>query len=146
MKTYHAFDFWANTPLPDFKGEFKAVAEPAACRVIAVRAVEDHPVLLSTSRHVSQGILELKQEKWDAAGKTLSGTSKLVENDPYELRIAGLADGGKQWKLASVAVSPEDQAAGVTITAKPVVASEEGLVRVMINSKTGREVKWTIHF
>ena len=66
-------------------------------------------------------------------------------NDPYELRIAGLNDGGR-WKVASVAVSAEDQAAGVTIASKPAVANEDGWLRVGITSKENRAVRWTIKF
>ena len=91
-KTYHAFDFWANTPLPDFHGRFQASIEPNACRVVAVRADEGHPLLISTSRHVTQGIIDVTGEKW--SGNALSGASQLIANDPYELRIAGSTDGG----------------------------------------------------
>ena len=67
---YHAFDFWANRPLPDFKGEFKFEVPAQSCRIIAVRSAQDHPVLLSTSRHISQGILEVTGETWTAAEQT----------------------------------------------------------------------------
>jgi hypothetical protein len=142
-KTYHAFDFWANAPLPDISGELKSTVAPLSCQIIAVRAAEGHPLLLSTSRHVSQGIVEVTGEAWD--NDTLSATSQVVAADPYELRIAGLTDGSK-WKLVSAAVSDADQTAGVTITPKPPVAGEESLARVIINSSTSRSVKWSLKF
>ena len=46
-KTYHAFDLWANEPVPDFSGSFKLQVAPRSCSVIAVRADEGHPVVLS---------------------------------------------------------------------------------------------------
>jgi hypothetical protein len=139
-KTYHAFDFWANEPLPDFAGSFKTQVAPRSCRVIAVRADEGHPVVLSSSRHVTQGIVDITDEVW-LKGK-LSATSKLVGNDSYEIRIAGLPDGGKIWKPVSVAISPRDKAAGVTVSSH----ESSGLVRMTLQCPQSRDVKWTIQF
>jgi hypothetical protein len=139
-KTYHAFDFWANKPIPDFTGSFKAQVAPRSCRVIAVRADEGHPVVLSSSRHVTQGIVDITGEAW-RSGK-LSATSKVVGNDPYEIRIAGLTDGGEIWKLVSVDISPRDKVAGVTVSSH----ISSGLVRVTFRCSQSRDVKWTVQF
>ena len=139
-KTYHAFDFWAKEPLPDFTGSFKLQVAPRSCRVVALRADDGHPVVLSSSRHVTQGMVDITGEAW-LNGK-LSATSKVVGNDPYELRIAGLTDGGKTWKPAAVAVSPEDQAAGVTVSSR----ISSNLLLVTIRSPQSRQVKWIIPF
>jgi len=139
-KTYHAFDFWANEPIPDFTDSFKTQVAPRSCSVIAVRADEGHPVVLSSSRHVTQGIVDITDEVW-LKGK-LSATSKIVGNDPYQLRIAGLTDGGKTWKLVSVDISPSDKAAGVTVSSN----KSSGLVLVTLQCPQSRDVKWTIQF
>jgi hypothetical protein len=135
---YHAFDFWANAPAPDFKDHFSFEVPKESCRILAVRAAEDHPVLVSTSRHVTQGVVDVVDEVWN--DRSLSATSKVVGGDPYELRIGGVADG---WKFASVRVSANDEAAGVTI--EPV-KSEDGWLRILIRSKDSREVKWSVEF
>ena len=139
-KTYHAFDFWSKLPLPDFKGAFKFDVPAESCRVIAVRAAEDHPVLVSTSRHVTQGIVDVTGEQWDAAAATLSATSALVANDPCELRIAGLSDGGK-WQLVAATAT-----VGVTITPAPAVAGEADWLHVTLTAKTTSPAKWTLKF
>ncbi len=139
-KTYHAFDFWAKQPLADFKGEFKFELPKESCKIVAVREAQDHPVLVSTSRHVTQGIVDVKGEKFE--GGVLSATSKVVAGDAYELRIAGLKD-GKGWQFAKAQVSAEDVAAGVTIEA---VASEEGWQRLLIRSKDSRSIRWSAGF
>ncbi|WP_265594630.1 hypothetical protein [Haloferula sp. BvORR071] len=136
--TYHAFDFWANAPAPDFVDRFEFAVPKESCRILALRAVEDHPVLVSTSRHVTQGIVDVTGETW--SGSTLSATSRVVAGDAYELRIAGLKNG---WKPGEVRVSAEDQAANVSIAPLP---SEDGWLRVKILSKDSREVKWTVGF
>jgi len=145
-KTYHAFDFWADAPLPSFQGGFKCKVPSTSCRIIAVRGVESHPVLVSTSRHVTQGIVDVTGEVWNDSRKTLSGVSLIVGNDPYELRVAGLDEAGGKWRLANATVSAKDQAAGVAIMSKPAVAGEDGWCRVGIAAKESRAVHWTLEF
>jgi hypothetical protein len=145
-KNYFAFNFWANSPGPMIQADFNCELPPNSCRILAVRAVENHPVLVSTSRHVTQGIVDVTGEKWDVTTKTLSGISQIVGNDSYELRVAGLNADGRKWKLVSAKVSPKDVAAGVGIAAKPAVMGEDGWCRVGVDSKTSRAVKWTLGF
>ncbi|MEO5714392.1 MAG: NPCBM/NEW2 domain-containing protein [Luteolibacter sp.] len=139
-KSYHAFDFWSNQPVADLTDSVTQELAPNSCRVLSLRAKEDHPVLVSTSRHVSSGILEVKQEAW--ADGALTGTSEVVGGDTYELRIVGLRDGGKQWVPSQVIVSNEDKAAGVTVSH----TLEAGLLRVKIVSPKNRPVHWRAGF
>jgi hypothetical protein len=144
-KTYHAFDFWNKAPSPSFRGEFKFDTPAQSCRVIAVRAAEDHPILVSTSRHVTQGIVDVENEQWDNASRIVTGTSSVVGNDPYELRIAGLRDGG-HWKPVSVQVSAEDQAAGVAVAIRSVASDGDGWLRVLLSSPASRSVRWSVRW
>ncbi len=139
-KTYHAFDFWENRLLPDVKGSYQDTIAPNSCKVIALRESVGHPVLLSTSCHVSQGMVDVTSETW--ADGTLSGSSKIFADDPCELRIAGTADGGHLWKAADVVLSPQDTQAGARVAFK----EEPGLLRVTIQSPVNRVVKWTVRF
>jgi hypothetical protein len=145
-KTFYAYDFWADTPAGSFHGEFKFDIPAQSCRAIAVRSAAGHPVLVSTSRHVTQGIVDVTEEKWSDSSKALSGTSQVVGTDLYQLRIAGLADGGKKWALNSANVSAADKFAGVTITSKPAQPSEAGWLRINLNSPNSRKVKWMLNF
>ncbi len=143
--SYFAFDFWGNAPLPPFSNDFKVEVPARSCRVIAVRAAIGHPVLVSTSRHVSQGIVDVSGEKWNAATKTLSGTSQVIGNDPYELRIAGLQEAGRNWRLVSAKALP-DEKHGVTVEPKSMAAGEEGWLRIVVKSKESCPVKWSLKF
>ena len=125
--TYFAFDFWANELLPDIKESFHYSLPAESCRVIALRADEGHPVLLSTSQHVTQGMIEVSHETWD--GQVLSGDSALIANDPYELRVR-IPEG---WTLVKVA-------AEIAVT----VVESEGLARVRMVSRESRRVAWSI--
>jgi hypothetical protein len=114
---------------------------PQSCRILAVRPRLDRPQLLSTSRHITQGIVDVREENWIDADKILRGRSQLVGNDPYELRLA-LPAKGQGWSVKAVAISARDRAAGVKTTVKET----DGLVRVTLESPASREVSWSIRF
>ncbi|MDR1958168.1 MAG: alpha-galactosidase [Planctomycetaceae bacterium] len=84
---YAAFDFWGNKFFGTFTDRINVELPPGSCLVLAVRPVEDHPILLSTSQHVTQGIVDVVEEKWNPVTKALSGVSRTIAEDPYELRI-----------------------------------------------------------
>lgn len=130
QKKYHAFDFWENTRLPDIDGAFDYRLPARSCRIIALRAVESRPVLLSTSRHITQGVVDVRREEWTDCG-VLSGTSEVIANDPYELRIV-MPEG---WQL-------QDATAEVPITTKQA----DNLLRVQLVSPATREVSWRMVF
>jgi hypothetical protein len=136
---YYAFDFWENKVLPTIRDSFAFELSGESCKIIAVRAKSIHPVLVSTSRHITQGMIDVKEETWKNA--TLSGTSELMGGDVYELRIAGLMDGGN-WQVEKVdASSMEDE---VTIKVLPVL--EKGWVRIAIQSEKNGIVQWKVKF
>jgi peptidoglycan/xylan/chitin deacetylase (PgdA/CDA1 family) len=91
--TYVAFDYWADRFLPPFHASLKQTLEPGTCRILAVRRQTDHPQLLSTSRHITQGLMDVVAERWDSESRTLFGKSQVVAGDQYELRIALPANG-----------------------------------------------------
>ena len=85
---YAAFDYWTNAFFPSIDKRLTATLPPHACRILAVRPTQTHPMLISTSRHVTQGMVDVTDEKWEAAATglagTLSGRSKVVGGDAYE--------------------------------------------------------------
>jgi Melibiase len=150
---YAAFDFWENTLLPPFRERLRLTLQPAVagapetasgkkcCAVLAVRLLGEHPQLLSTSRHVTQGVIEVTAESWDAKTNELSGRSKVVGGDDYELRVLTCSNRG-EWKSAAVDLSEADRKAGVTISSK----EEAGLLRIAIRTPQSRDVQWQARF
>lgn len=132
-----AFDYWANAFVPSFEGRLRTTLSKESCQVLSVRPVADHPQLISTSRHITQGIVDVIEEKWD--GNALAGRSRVVGGDAYELRIV---TPDSSWKVASVNVSEGDRGAGIVITDE---RATDG-VRVKIESAASREVSWTVRF
>ncbi len=132
---YVAFDYWSNGLLPLFKDKLVRTLPARACEDLSVRQLADHPQLISTSRHITQGLVDVFKEEWE--GSTLTGTSELVADDPYELRIMTLVFKGG-FALEGVKVDNPD----VTIESK----TEEGLVRVRLRSKKSLRVHWAVSF
>jgi hypothetical protein len=145
-KDYYAFDFWSGAPVESFQGEFGFSVPAQSCRVIAVRAAEGHPVLVSTSRHVTQGIVDVTDEVWSGSSSTLTGVSRVVAGDPYELRVAGLNGEMKRWHMVSTSVSAADRRAGVTIAPATQEKADDGWLRLQVRSETSRPVHWAVRF
>jgi hypothetical protein len=141
-KQYVGFDFWANKFIPPFIRKVEADLPPGgSCRILAIQPLADHPQLLSTSRHVTQGMVDVTGERWDAASSTLAAASQVVAGDPYELRIVVPA-GEKSWRAVAASVSADDQAAGVKATFR----QDGPRLRATITSPISREVKWRVEF
>ena len=138
---YVALDFWANALVGPLKGNLRRTVPPQSCEILAVRPMLDRPVLIGTSRHITQGIVDVLEEKWNADARELTGLSKVVAGDPYELRVVTRSTRG-DWKTAGVEVSDKDRSAGVTVSTK----EEPGLVRATLQSPQTREVSWKVRF
>jgi Alpha galactosidase C-terminal beta sandwich domain len=136
---YAAFDFWGDQLLPSVKGRLQLTVPGQSCVVLAVRPTANHPQLISTSRHVLQGIVDTADVRWDGKSRVLSGRSRLIAKDPCELRIltSGAASVIKVEVPAGVIASNESPASD-----KP----PKSLARVKLTSPTTREVAWTLHF
>jgi len=132
-KTYIAFDYWQNRLSSNIKGRLSETLPGATCRILALKPESDHPQLISTSRHITQGMIDVLEENW--AGKTLSGKSTVVGDDPYELRIALPAKGS--WKATEAAADGADI---------KLSAPEKGLIRATITTPENKTIAWRISF
>ena len=88
---YYVYDFWNDSLVGKFPGTAKVekMLEPSACTMLSVRKAQPNPQVLSTSRHVLQGWVDLSNVKWDAAGKKLSGVAKVIGGEPFRVVLAG---------------------------------------------------------
>jgi len=143
---YIAYDFWGDALVKPFTDTISVPVPGSGCCVLAVRPLLPRPFLLSTSRHVTQGILEVREERWDDAAQTLTGVSAVVGHNPYEMRIVAQSPNAK-WAVAGVTVSAQDQAAGVSIkNMGENMGDGDDLVKVQITSPANREVCWSVRF
>ena len=135
QKQYEAFDFWANRYLGILPKKVTEVLPGAGCRILALREAQTHPQLLSTSRHITQGLIDVVAEAWNPKTKTLSGTSNMVAGDPYEMRIV-CPEG-----LKATATQVGDKAASVS-----KIEQTGKLVRATITPAATGPMNWSIVF
>jgi len=139
---YVGFDYWEGVFVPPFAGKRTFRLRPSSCRVIALARLAARPQLVSTSRHVTQGAVDVVELGWDARTRTLTGRSKVVGEDPYELRVTVPRVDGKSFRLAEAGLSEADANAGV----KARVSQAGPCVRVTLESRESREVAWHLTF
>ena len=133
-REYLVFEFWGQKYLGKHKGSFPAPAmdENTGMHVFAIREAREHPWVLSTTRHLSQGGVSLKAETWDAARKVLAGTSKVVVGDPYALTVHVPA----RYRLTRAEVVGE----------KVQTAAGQETVAVQIVPSATKTITWTLTF
>ena len=113
------------------------------CEMFRVAKAEAHPQVVSTTRHVLQGWMDIADEKWDATCGTLSGTAKYIAPGTTEsVVIAADTVDGRVFPLVKAGVSPEDVAAGVKVAA----VETNGTVRIALTVPVKRDVKWSVVF
>ncbi|MCD6338795.1 MAG: alpha-galactosidase [Verrucomicrobia bacterium] len=88
-REYLVFEFWDQQFLGKFTGSFVAPAmdENNGMDVFAIREARPHPWVISTTRHLSQGGVSLRDERWEARRNALAGRSAVVAGDPYGLTV-----------------------------------------------------------
>jgi len=133
---FTGFEYWEGIPANPTGNVLDVTVPPASCKVIALRAAIGGPCVVSTSRHITQGIIDLTEEQWDDASRTLSGTSWVVGGDPYEIRIALPEEGNHK------TVSKCNCDKGAIF----VSSNEGGIAKVLIESADSAEIHWQVVF
>jgi hypothetical protein len=129
---YLVYEFWSKTFLGVKKGSFTRTLQAPDCEVYAVVAKQDRPVLVSTSRHVRHMAYDITALDWNAGSRILSGTSRAVAGDPYQLRIF---------------VPPGFVAKSAKAGELPVqMRSANGLLTLDMKSPESTTIPWQIEF
>lgn len=133
-KEYIVYEFWTQKLIGTFKDSLTTVSvSPYDCSIYSIVEKQNHPVLISTSRHIRQMAVDIKALTYDEPQKILKGTSRAVPSDPYQLRI--YLPGGytaKQVQLSDGLQATMDIAGN--------------LLTVNFTSTTGKDVDWKILF
>jgi hypothetical protein len=131
---YVAFDYWKNAVVPSIKGRLQLTLPAESCVVLAVKPKTNHPQVLSTSRHITQGMVDVLEENWDPKTQLLTGRSKVVANDPYELRVVS------DLKATHLAVT------GLKAEMKLSRKQDGDCLRATIESPVSGEISWVLAF
>ena len=104
IEKYVGYDFWNDEFVEPFS-TFQTTLDKETCKVFAIRAVESHPILLSTSRHITQGIVDIESETWNAENQTLTIVAKIPPQIKYELRVYNPSTGNlDKWTVPEACV------------------------------------------
>ncbi len=139
-RNYHLYDYWQQTYLGSWAHGAFINIPPADVRVITLVPEEDHPVLVSTSRHITQGWIDVRNLEYGTKNDLpfMKGRSRVIADDPYTLTI-GLPRAQPTYRLAEVKVHgkhPVDMK----------FASHQGYATVQLRSKYTQEVSWELKF
>lgn len=123
-KKYHVFDFW--------KQEYKGIVtdeilcrelELGECQILGIRAVQDRPQFLASSRHVSMDAVSVKAVKW--------------ENQVLTTEVEGVSGTTENYYFA---VPEGCQVSKVKFGDKVCSAEHQGnILKVMVEFNTGEE-------
>ena len=130
-KAYLVYEFWSRKFLGAFRGSVELPAiKPMGLDSFAIREQLDRPQIVSTSRHLSQGGVDLVRAEWK--GNVLGGASRVVAGDPYEI---------------AVHVPPDFELRSAIIAGQAAEIAREGeLARVSFVPATTGEIEWQIRF
>ena len=85
---FDAYDVWHDTPATPLADKLALELEPRSARTIAIRPAAARPQVIGTTRHVIQGAVDITDETWDVATRTLRGTSTNLDRRAYAITIA----------------------------------------------------------
>ena len=103
--------------------------------MLSVHQVQAVPQFISTNRHLMQGYVDLlTKPKWTEEDMSLSGSSRVIENDPYELVFACNGRTPKDAKVSSgkAALGWKDKDRGIGV--------------LTLKTKTTADIQWTVTF
>jgi hypothetical protein len=104
------FEFWEQEYLGCHSKGLKIQVEGESCRLLCLRDQPDHPELLSTDLHFTQGAVEIVERQWDPRSLTLSGTARRAPGHRGNLTIfvpAGYACARSE-RLGPESLQPRD--------------------------------------
>jgi len=129
---YAAYDVWAERPLADVQQTLKASIAPHTTLTVALRPAGSQPQVIGTTRHIIQGAIDIGDERWDAATRTLTAKSLRLDGRPYAVTVA----------------VPRGMRAGVCKSDVPCTVRrlESGHAVIEWPQGTTRDIDWSLSF
>jgi hypothetical protein len=100
-KAYLAFDFWKQRFVGEVTNEIGVSVQPGSVMLLALHAATGVPQLLSTSRHVTQGAIEIEDVQWSETERTLRGISLGPPQSAHDVFVYVPGDHPWTWEKPS---------------------------------------------
>jgi hypothetical protein len=97
-QTYLAFDFWKQRLVGEVTNELGVTVAPGSVTLLALHAATGAPQVLSTSRHVTQGAIEIEDVRWNEIERTLSGISTGPAHSAHDVFVYVPGDHPWTWE------------------------------------------------
>ena len=134
----HVYDSWNNEYLGAWERGMTFNLSPTSCRVLTLLPGSDKVQLISTSRHITQGWVDLVAVNRNDATNSFTGKSNVVKNDPYELRFVFPRGGNFRIKSAT--------ARGPSGKLPLKIANHQGWATVQMISPRTTQISWSVMF
>ncbi|MCX6225806.1 MAG: hypothetical protein NTV01_13815 [Bacteroidia bacterium] len=122
-KNYYAYEFWDNRLAGEIKGSdsLRLDLRPGEAKMISIREKQEFPQLLSTDRHIMQGLVETRDLRWDPVTLQLTGKVNLVQGEEMNLTFANngylIKNASVEGGTAAFSSVNQDQLSKVKVTA-----------------------------
>jgi dipeptidyl aminopeptidase/acylaminoacyl peptidase len=134
----HVYDYWNQEYLGAWEAGMFVDVSPTSCRVLTLLPSLDRPQLISTSRHITQGWVDLIASSWDAATVSYSGKSRVIQNDPYTVTFAFPRD--KPYKIKNAVAHTATGPVSLKVT------NHQGWGTITCQPAETTELDWRVEF
>ncbi len=84
---YLVYDYFNKEFLGICSGKIVLDLKPYESKILSIRRKVSHPQIISTSRHITQGVAEIKDMNWEEKSKTLSIKADLISKENYVVTL-----------------------------------------------------------
>jgi hypothetical protein len=84
---YLVYESWSESFLGELKGSIGIEIKPTSSKILAIHKQEGRPVILSTSRHITQGAVDIKEVRWIEKKLSIEGQSVNLIRGDYALIV-----------------------------------------------------------
>jgi hypothetical protein len=86
-KSFLLYEVWSGRFLGELNRQISLDLPPTSSAIVTIHEKKSFPVILSTSRHITQGAIDLFDEKWDDAKRTLTAVCDNLLDGEYDTVI-----------------------------------------------------------
>jgi hypothetical protein len=130
----HVYDFWNKEYVGVYRKGYSTVVGPTSCKVLTLLPATSDIQLISTSRHLTQGWVDLLSLEYEAGKSSFKGRSRVIKDDPYALTF--VFPPGKNFAVTQA------KAGGLPVK----VANHQGWATVEFTPGRTEDISWTVGF
>lgn len=134
-KSYLCYDFWQEQYLGELSDSLILRLDPGSVRLLSIQEKSDIPLVLSTTRHIMQGAVELESLQFDSLSAQFKGISLGPENSSHDV-IVWIPD--KYYWMPSGHPMYEDSE---SYTIKSV---DTNVLRIRLDFRNTSRIQWAI--